>query len=287
MTAATPPRLLPRLPAMGLPLLALCAAMALALAARAQCPVENTAFSAGERLDYKLYFNWKFVWIGAGDATFTIEQETREGRPAYRATLLTNTSKRIDRFFTMRDTLTSIVTPSLVPLYYRKGAYEGGKHRLNEATYSYEGGQSLVDLLYVNPAGEETREAIACAECAYDMVSMMLRARSLDGSQYSKGDKILFPMADGRRVEEQTLVCRGKKTFKTEETKVTYRCLVFSFVEYHGKKEKEVITFYVTDDANHIPVRLDMYLRFGVAKAYLRTATGVRNEQTSIVKQKQ
>ena len=27
----------------------------------AQCPTENTAFKAGERLTYDLYFNWKFI----------------------------------------------------------------------------------------------------------------------------------------------------------------------------------------------------------------------------------
>ena len=45
-----------------------------------------------------------------------------------------------------------------------------------------------------------------------------------------------------------------------------------------------MVTFYVTDDKNHLPVRLDMYLRFGSAKAFLTDAKGVRNTQTSIIK---
>ena len=91
-------------------------------------------------------------------------------------------------------------------------------------------------------------------------------------------------MVDGRNVEPQQLVYRGIKKFTTEETKITYRCMVFSFVEKKGKKEKEVITFYVTDDENHLPVRLDMFLKFGVAKAFMKYAEGVRNPQTSIIK---
>ena len=101
---------------------------------------------------------------------------------------------------------------------------------------------------------------------------------------YKKGDKILFPMATGRRVEEQTLIYRGKKNFKAEND-VNYRCLVFSLVEYDKKgKEKEVITFYVTDDKNHLPVRLDLYLNFGSAKAFLKTVEGNRHPLTSIIK---
>ena len=102
-------------------------------------------------------------------------------------------------------------------------------------------------------------------------------------AKLKKGDKLVYPMADGRRVEEVTLVYRGKKNFRMRNTGVTYRCLIFSFVEYKGKKEKEIITFYITDDDNHMPVRLDMNLKFGVAKAYLSDARGLRNPCESIV----
>jgi hypothetical protein len=115
------------------------------------------------------------------------------------------------------------------------------------------------------------------------MLSILLQARSFDPTSYKKGDKILFPMATGREVEQQTLIYRGKENFKAENG-VKYRCLVFSLVEYDKKKkEKEVITFYVTDDKNHLPVRLDLYLNFGSAKAFLQTIEGNRHPLTSIV----
>ncbi len=91
-------------------------------------------------------------------------------------------------------------------------------------------------------------------------------------------------MATGRKVEEQTLIYRGKENVKAENG-VTYRCLIFSLVEYDKKgKEKEVITFFVTDDLNHLPVRLDLFLNFGSAKAFLNNVTGNRHPLTSVVK---
>ena len=48
-----------------------------------------------------------------------------------------------------------------------------------------------------------------------------------------------------------------------------YDCLVLSYVEKDGNKDKEIVRFFVTDDVKHIPVRLDMFLRFGSAKAFL------------------
>ena len=92
-------------------------------------------------------------------------------------------------------------------------------------------------------------------------------------------------MATGREIEKQTLIYRGKENYKAEND-VTCRCLVFSLVEYKDNEEKEVITFYVTDDRNHLPVRLDMYLNFGSAKAFLTNIKGNKYPLTSIISKK-
>jgi hypothetical protein len=68
---------------------------------------------------------------------------------------------------------------------------------------------------------------------------------------------------------------------KNNSTK--YRCLVFSFIERENGKNKELIRFFVTDDKNHLPVRLDLFLSFGSAKCYLTGMKGLRNEMESRV----
>lgn len=255
--------------------------------AKAQCPVENTAFQSGERLEYKLFFNWKFIWKTAGTASMSTKQTTHKGKAAFQTDLITRTSKRIDRWFMMRDTLRAVYTTNIVPLYYRKGAHEGDKYRVNEITYNYgSGGKATVHQRYRHGDGRITETDNQTTDCAYDMLSMMMRARSYKAADFNVGQRIPFKFADGDRIKEETLIYRGIKNFTSEdENKTTYRCLVFSYVEKNGRgKEKEVVTFYVTDDDNHLPVRLDLNLRFGTAKAFLTTASGLRNPQTSIVK---
>ena len=63
-----------------------------------------------------------------------------------------------------------------------------------------------------------------------------------------------------------------------------YRCLVFSFIERENGENHELIRFYISDDMNHMPVRLDMFLSFGSAKAYLTGYKGLRNPMKSKVK---
>ena len=254
------------------------------LSLSAQCAAKNEAIQPGERLTYELKFNWKFIWVSAGEAKMDLLPVTYEGKECYQTTLYSISNKTVDMFFKMRDTLTCITTDRLEPVYFRKGAEEGSSYTVDEARFSYLDGKCIVDQSRARRGRDTVYRKDTLDYCVFDMLSILLQARSFDPTSYKKGDKILFPMATGRRVEEQTLIYRGKKNFKAEDG-VKYRCLVFSLVEYDKKgKEVEVITFYVTDDKNHLPVRLDLYLNFGSAKAFLRTIEGKRHPLTSIIK---
>ncbi len=259
-------------------------AMICSLSALGQCTVENKAFKAGEKLTYDLYFNWKFVWVKCGTGHLSIRNTTYQGKQALRADLLSTSNKKCDAVFTMRDTLISITTPELTPLYYRKGAVEGKHYTVDEVWYSYPQGKSHVKQRFLNRHGEVSEHHHESAECNYDMLSILSIARSFDPKNYKVGQRINFPMATGKKVENQTLIYKGKKNWKANDNK-TYRCLVFSLLDYEEtKEEKELVRFYVTDDLNHLPIRIDFFLKFGSAKAFYSKGEGLRNPVTSVVK---
>lgn len=236
--------------------------------ALAQCPTENKAFKAGESLTYDLYFNWKFVWVKCGAAYYTIKPHTYQGQSVLRNDLLFTSNKKCDAVFTMRDTLISYFTPQLVPLYFRKGSQEGKNYTVDEVWYTYPNGKSHVKQKYLSRHGNWSEHHYEADDCNYDMLSILALARSFDTSNYKVGQRIHFPMATGKKVEMQTLIYRGKEDWKAND-KNTYRCLVFSLLDYEEtKKEKELLRFYVTDDQRHLPVRIDFYLKFGTAKAF-------------------
>ncbi len=259
--------------------------LALALSAAhaaAQCEHENKAFSPGEQLDYDLYFNWKFIWVKAGSAHYKIAAATYRQAEALRTDLIFKGSKRLNAVFPMQDTLVSYTTPALAPLYFRKGSNEGKHYTVDEVWYSYEGNRSRVQQKFLDRHGSWHDTSHESDECNYDMLSILNVARSFDTSAYREGRRIHFPMATGKKVEQQTLIYKGKKDFKANDG-VTYRCLVFSLLDYDVRdKEKELLRFYVTDDDNHLPVRIDFYLRFGTAKAYYTRGKGLRHPQNAI-----
>lgn len=256
----------------------------MSLGIKAQKPLVNTAFDSGEKINYELYFNWKFIWVKAGTATFLTQKTTYKGKDGmFRSYLITSTSKTLDNYFMMRDTLTGIFTTDNVPLYYKKAANEGKKYRKDEVWYDYEDGVTHISQRYQNPSGKVTTQKHSMKEEVYDMMSLMQRARNMRVEDFRKGQKRYFKLADGDEVESVFVVFRGKETISLKSNKDKYRCLVYSFLAKDNGKDKEIIRFFITDDANHLPVRLDMFLKFGSAKAFMQSCSGLRNASTSKV----
>ena len=251
----------------------------------AQCTFKNTAFKSGEFLYYNLYYNWKFVWVKAGSASMSTVMSRYKGKPAYRTSLTTRGNNKVDEMFVLRDTLLAYVSDGLAPLYYRKGAREGKRYYVDEVFYSYEGNNVNLRQHELHASGNHTWKNTTSNDCMYDMVSSFLRARNYDPTGWNKGQVIKIPIADGDDTKTALLKYRGKSNIKADNG-VKYRCLVLSYMEKEeGQKDyKEIVRFYVTDDSNHIPVRLDMFLRFGSAKAFLVSMKGNKNPVTAVVK---
>ncbi len=248
----------------------------------AQCTFRNTAFKSGEFLTYNLYYNWKFVWVKAGTASMSIVQSTRNGKPAYRGSLVTRGNKKVDDFFVLRDTLLCYSGTDMAPLYFRKGAREGKRYTVDEVFYNYAGGKCNVKLHYQNKDGKHSWKNESYNDCVFDMLNIFLRARSFDPANWKTGYSVKFPIVDGSGRDNAQIKFTGRVTVKADNG-VKYRCLRLAYQELEDGKYKKIVDFYVTDDDNHIPVRLDMFLKFGSAKAFLLGAKGTRSPLTSIV----
>ena len=106
------------------------------------------------------------------------------------------------------------------------------------------------------------------------MLSIFLKARSFSTAGWKKGHTITFALADGDGSKTGKLRYMGKSTVKADNNK-KYDCLELAYIEKDGGKEKEIVRFFVTDDSRHIPIRLDLNLKFGSAKAFLTTAKNI------------
>lgn len=254
-----------------------------AMTLQAQCTFRNTAFQGGEFLSYNLYYNWQFVWVKAGSASMSTVKSRYKGKDAYRASLTTRGNNKVDEMFVLRDTLLAYCSTDMAPLYFRKGAREGSRYTVDEVWYDYKGGSCNLTQRRLRKDGTSKTIHNTREECVFDMLNIFLRARSFNPTGWKKGNVVNIPIADGNGIDKAQLVYNGKTTVKADNGK-KYRCLELSYKELEDGKYKEIVRFYVTDDDNHIPVRLDMFLKFGSAKAFLTSIKGNRNPISAVVK---
>lgn len=261
----------------------ICLCCSLSMTAFAQCGIENTAFKSGEVLSYDLYFNWKFIWMKVGSAEMDTRLAKFEGQDAWKSYLITRGNSKLDKYFTMRDTLLSYCDKDLSPLYFRKGAREGDRYYVDELWYTYPKGNCHLKMHRIDHDGDVHWKDAEYKDCIYDMMSIFLRARNFNADKLQVGENIPMPISDARHLTNSWLKYTGKTTLKMKNGTTKYRCLTFSFIEREDGKNHELIRFYITDDKNHMPVRLDMFLSFGSAKAYLSGYKGLRNKLESKV----
>ena len=133
-------------------------------------------------------------------------------------------------------------------------------------------GNNKVDNMFV------LRDTLLCYSST-DLEPLYFRKGAREGKRYT----VDFPSADGKETSPARLRFNGTTKIKADNGK-KYRCAELSYLEYEDRKWKEIVRFYVTDDQNHIPIRLDMFLKFGSAKAFLTSMRGMRNPVTSLVK---
>jgi len=236
--------------------------------ASAQCTFRNTAFKGGEYISYNLYYNWKFIWVKAGTATMSTVETIYKGKKSYRTSLMTKGNGKLDDFFVLRDTLLGYSTLDMAPLYYRKGAREGNWYTVDECFYTYPNGNCQVKMHRQRNDGTHDWKTRSFENCIYDMVNIFQRARSFNPENWKEGYVVKFNITDGTEVLDAKLKYAGKSTVKADNGK-KYDCLQLSYIEMENGKEHEIARFHVTNDVHHIPVRLDMFLRFGSAKAFL------------------
>ncbi|MEL6274855.1 MAG: DUF3108 domain-containing protein, partial [Bacteroidota bacterium] len=63
------------------------------------CATENAVFQDGEKIVYKLFYNWNFVWLAAGEVTFSVHDTGGEFHVAVRG----RTYSSYEWFYKVRD----------------------------------------------------------------------------------------------------------------------------------------------------------------------------------------
>ena len=237
------------------------------------CGVRNTSFQAGEVVTMKVFYNSLGIYIGAGEASFTTTLERFNGKTVYHCVGDGKSYSFFDNFFRVRDRYeTYIDTSTMLPLKFIRNVDEGGYKIYNNVTFNQSAGTAV-----------STNGVFKTPNCIQDVISAIYYARNINFDNYKPGDKIPFDMFLDDEVYHLYVRYIGKETVKTRYGK--FKAIKFKPLLIKGTMFKggEKMTVWVSDDANHLPLRVESPISVGSIKVDMYGYKNLRYPLTSLV----
>jgi hypothetical protein len=240
------------------------------------CGLRNSAFLPNERLTFSVYYSVASLYVNAGTANFYTSLENLNGRPVYHVIGDGKTNSSYDWIYTVRDRYeTFIDTASLQPLKFIRNISEGGYKKYENVTFNHRANTAVTN-----------NGVFKVPDCVQDVISSLYYARNIDFNRYKPGDRIPFKMFLDNEVYSMYIRYMGKEDVKTKYGK--FRAIKFKPLLVKGNifEGGEKMTVWVSDDANHIPVRMESPIVVGSVKIDMMGYKGLRYPLSSLKKMK-
>lgn len=240
------------------------------------CNTRNVAFGEGEQLYYKVWYNMGRIWVGAGEARMNVLADQANGKRSYHVVADGTTLKSYEWFYKVHDRYETWIDPATMqPSRFLRNVNEGGFKIYNNVLFNHNIGQAV-----------STGGVFNVPKCVQDVVSAIYYARNIDYNSLKPGAKIPFSMFLDDKVYNLYIRYLGKERIETRYG--TFNTIKISPLLIEGTifKGGEKMAIWVTDDANHIPVRIDSPILVGSVKVDLMGFDKLRNPATALVSKK-
>lgn len=220
---------------------------------------QQPAFQAGEKITYTVFYNVVGMYVNAGTATLSISSAKMLNNDVLHVVGEGSTNSRYDWIFKVRDRYESFLdAETLQPYKFVRHIQEGGYRKHEELHFNRK-----------NNTVTSSKGIFKVPDEIHDLLSSFYYARTINYDRYKPGDKISFKMFLDGETYDMYVRYVGKETIRTKYGKfraIKVKPLLLKGQVFEGG---ENMTLWVTDDANHIPVRIESPLSVGNIKVDL------------------
>jgi hypothetical protein len=237
------------------------------------CGIKNTSFQQGESITFNVFYSVIGVYINAGTATFSASLEEMNNRPVYHIVGNGTSNSSYDWIFKVRDKYESYIdTATLLPHKFIRNVDEGGYKIYENITFNH----------HTNTA-TTNKGVFKIPNCVQDVLSSIYYARNIDFNKYKPEDKIPFTIFLDNEVYNLYIKYLGKEVVKTKYGKfraIKFKPLLIKGTMFEGG---EKMTVWVSDDANHIPLRIESPIVVGSVKVDMMGYRNLRYPLNSMI----
>ncbi len=237
------------------------------------CSIANNAFQHGEVITYKLYYNWNFVWLSAGEVVFRV----KETKDQYHLSATGSTYKSYEWFYKVKDRYDTYVDKNtLLPVLSIRDVHEGKYRLYDKVTFDQQGKKAF-------SLRGKTKESAEMAEypidnCMHDILSIIYYTRNVDFNDLQAGSAFPIKIFMDKEVWPLRVKFQGREKDKKIKGLGRINTIKFSpevisgFVFGEGAE----MTVWASDDENKIPLMIESPVSVGSVKAVLKEYKGLR-----------
>jgi hypothetical protein len=243
-----------------------------------ECNITNDAFSAGEEIVYKIWYNWGFIWLESGETSFSVYADDYKGVPCYRFVSIGRTYPKYDWFYSVRDTFTAWVdTTNLRPYHFIRNCTEGGSYIYEDSYFNYDKKKAYV--VTRKKKKMPRLDSVTVNSCSYDVLSLIYYTRNIDFSKYKVKDTVPLNMFLESKTYPTYLRYLGKDVFDAgglgKFNCIKFRAKLIAGTLFSGG---EAMTVWGTNDKNHVPLFVEAPILVGSVKAKIIRWKGLKNK---------
>ena len=231
--------------------------------------IPNNAYVEGEKLKYSMYYGW----LDGGTASLSISRTNIEGRNILHAKAIAKTAGLADKIYNVNDIYESYIDENTgKPVLAIRNIAEKKYRFYDEVTF----------LHSKNQIKSKRKGVQSVPKDIFDFVSAFYYSRRTLFGNAHIGDTIRFNTYFDDKIYPIQVRYLGKENIETKAGK--FKALKFRPIVEAGRifDTPNDMTFWVSNDQNFVPLRIEFDLFVGSLKCDLIEYSGLKNQLAKI-----
>jgi len=242
---------------------------------------DHITFEAGEEIVYKLYYNWNFIWLAAGEVTFCVEDDGDR----FHLSAKGRTYPSYEWFFKVDDNYDAYVDKeTLLPETSIRDVREGGYTLYDKVTFDQDNNKAV--SLRGSSKDKTIRREYDVETHMHDILSAIYYTRSIDCEKYQEGEEFPIKIFMDKEVWPLNITYKGKEANKKVKGQGTFNTILYSPEVISGDvfDKGTEMNIWVSDDENKIPLLIESPVSVGSVKVVIKDYKGLKFDFEAKVK---
>ena len=243
--------------------------------------INQKAFTTGEKLSFEI--NYGFVTAGTATIEIAPQYQVINGRNCFDIFADVHSNESFEWVYKFTEKLKSYIdAEGIFPWRFEQTISEPNYSKLYEANFDQE--NLKVKVASTVKGEKKPDEEYNIQQYVHDIISAFYFARTFDYTKSNPGDMYYIPYFHNKSTVSLPVKYLGRET--ADVTAGEFKCIMLQPVLKEGDlaSKADDLVVWVTDDANKMPVKVQVSIIIGSVKVELTSYSGNASPLTSRIK---